>query len=62
MESNNILALHNFILFGEELLNNDKSKPHYNNGILNSVINMFKINNSFLNINIGDNNIKLASF
>ena len=62
IKNNNILASQNSILFHKKLLNSDKSKLHYNNNILNVAVNVFKINNSFLNINIGDNGIKLAFF
>ena len=62
MKSNNILTLCSFMLFNEKLLNSDKSKPHYDNNILNTAINVFKINNSLLNTDINDNNIKLALF
>ena len=62
MENNNALALRSFMLFNEELLNSDKLKPRYNNGVLGAAVNVFKINNSFLSINIGDNSIKPASF
>ena len=48
--------------FNKELLNSDKLKPYCNNSILGIAVNIFKINNSFLSINISDNSIKLASF
>ena len=48
--------------FSKKLLSSDKIKLRYNNNILNIIINVFKINNSFLNINISDNGIKLTPF
>ena len=50
------------MLFNEKLLNSDKLKPHYNNNISGAAVNIFKINNNFLNIDINNNNIKPAFF
>ena len=50
------------MLFNGELLSSDKSKSRYNNDVLGAAVDMFKISNNFLNINIGDNGIKSASF
>ena len=62
IKNNNILVLCNFVLFSKKLLNSDKLKLCYNDSILNTAVDMLKINNNFLNINIGDNSIKPASF
>ena len=57
-----MLVLYNFIPFNEKLLSSDKSKLRYNNSMLDAAVNVFKISNSFLNININNNGIKLALF
>ena len=49
--------------FNKKLLNSDELKPRCNNNILGAAVNVFKISNSFLNINNNNNNnIKSASF